>query len=425
MGLLIFFDDYANTLVVGNTMRPVTDRLRISREKLAYIVDSTAAPVASLFLVSTWIGYQVSMIGEGLTQSGIDSDAYSIFLRSLPYNFYPTLTLGFVLMIALSGRDFGPMLTAERRAATGEVLRKGSTPLAGGGDSAELQPEPGRPVRALDGALPIATVLVVTFTALWITGRQALREGGNPLGSASPFSLGIQGLGAVLGESSSYNALIYASFAGCLVALVLASLQGGVRLRGGIEAWLAGMRSMMPAMVVLLLAWSISKVCADLNTAGFLSGLIAKSSIGLSWLPLLIFVLAAAAAFGTGSSWATMGILVPIAISTVVELGGTAAVDGAILPAAVSAVLAGAIFGDHCSPISDTTVLSSMASGCDHVDHVRTQLPYALFTAAVAVVTGYVPLALGLPAVASLLIGFAALFVALRVIARPSVAPRQ
>ena len=425
MGLLIFFDDYANTLLVGNTMRPVTDRLRVSREKLAYIVDSTAAPVASLFLVSTWIGYQVSLIGDGLSQAGVAVDGYSLFLQSLPFNFYPILALLFVILIASTGRDFGPMLAAERRAAQGQLIAVGAQPLAEVDDPA-FEPEPDKPRRWINGLVPIVVVLIVAFAALWITGRTSLREAGSPLAETGIFGLGLQGLGAVLGGSASYDALLYASLSGCLVAIALVLGQRILNLNQSIAAWGHGIKSMTPAMLILTLAWSISAVCSDLGTAGYLSGLLQQAGVGAAWLPLIIFVLAAVIAFSTGSSWATMGLIIPISIQTVVDLTslqGITSVSGEpVLLASVSAVLAGAIFGDHCSPISDTTVMSSMASGCDHVDHVRTQLPYALTVAGAAILLGYIPVGFGLPPVIGLLLGSAALFGVVRWLGRPAIA---
>ena len=416
LGVLIFFDDYANTLLVGNTMRPVTDRLRISREKLAYIVDSTAAPVASIALVSTWIGYEVSLIGQSLKEVGIDTDPYAIFLQSLPYNFYPVLALVFGILVATSLRDFGPMLRAERRAAGGKVLGDNAVPLADF-DGKALTPAEGKPQRWFNAVIPVALVLIVTFLALWLTGRASLAADGDPAGSASLFSLGVQGVGSVFSAGSAYDALMYGAFTGSITALLLAVGQGVLRLGQGLAAWIDGMKSMMNAMVILILAWGIGAVCSDLNTANFLVAQL-SDSLNPGLLPALVFILAAATAFATGTSWATMSILIPLAVPTAVGISASAGLDASsahrILLGAVSAVLAGALFGDHCSPISDTTVMSSMSSGCDHVDHVRTQLPYALTVAGVALVVGYVPAGFGVPPWIGLILGSAVLYGILR-----------
>lgn len=421
LGIFVFFDDYANTLLVGNTMRPVTDRLRISREKLAYIVDSTAAPVASVALVSTWIGYEVSLIGDALKSIGSTEEAYAVFLRSLPYNFYPFLALGFGLMIAAGVRDFGPMLRAERRALGGRLFGETARPLADFGGAA-LEPPADRPHRWWNAVVPVAVVLVTTFAGLWFTGRAALAVDGDPAGSAALADLGFRGLGTVFGAGNSFHALLWASAAGCIVALLLARAQGVLTLGEGFEAWTAGLKSMTPAYVILVLAWAIAAICSDLQTAGFMVEAL-SDRLDPRLLPAIVFMLAAATSFATGTSWGTMGILIPLAVpiahGIAVAAGYDAVHDHAMVLGAISAVLAGAIFGDHCSPISDTTVLSSMASGCDHVDHVRTQLPYALVVGIVAVVTGYLPAGFGVHPVICLVVGMATLFGLLRLVGRP------
>jgi Na+/H+ antiporter NhaC len=389
MGILIFFDDYANTLLVGNTMRPVTDRLKVSREKLAYIVDSTAAPVASIALVSTWIGYEVSLIGDSLKQIGSEREPYVVFIQSLPYNFYPILALVFGLLVASSRRDFGSMLKAERRASAGKVIADGATPLSDF-DTTALDPPEGQPRRWVNAVAPVAVVLLVTFLGLWFTGLVSLAESGYERGTASP----LRYVGDVFSSGNSLTSLLWASVAGSLIALVLAVVQRILSVGDAVGAWVSGLRSMTMAYVILVLAWSIADVCTDLDTRGYLAGSL-SDNLDPRLLPALIFVLASLTAFATGTSWGVMGILIPLAVPITHDLTQAAGLDPAtsygLLLGAVSAVLAGAIFGDHCSPISDTTVLSSMASGCDHVDHVRTQLPYALVVAAVAMLLCYLP----------------------------------
>lgn len=423
LGIAVFFDDYANTLLVGNTMRPVTDRLKISREKLAYIVDSTAAPVASIALVSTWIGYEISLIGSSMKELGRDVDPYAIFLQSLPYNFYPVLALVFGILVATSLRDFGPMLKAERRAAGGELLRQGSVPLADF-ENADLTPPDDVPRRWFNAVIPVASVLIVTFVALWVTGRANLAADSNPMGRASFGELGFEGLGAVFSAGSAYDALMYAAFAGCAAALLLGLSQRIVTVSEGLGAWVGGMKGMMAAMVTLLLAWGIGSVCADLKTADFLVGQL-SDSLHPGLIPAIVFIIAAATAFATGTSWATMSILIPLAIPIAVGVTAGAGYDEAlsnsILLASISSVLAGALFGDHCSPISDTTVMSSMSSGCDHVDHVRTQLPYSLTVAGVALLIGYIPAGFGVPPWIGLIVGSVILFAILRFVGRNAV----
>jgi Na+/H+ antiporter NhaC len=421
MGILVFFDDYANTLLVGNTMRPVTDRLRISREKLAYIVDSTAAPVASIALISTWIGYEVSLIADSLDRLGSELDGYAVFVQSLPYRFYPILALFFGLMIAASLRDLGPMLKSERRARDGKVLADTAVPLADL-DNESLRAVEDKPRRWVNAVLPVLVVLLVTFFGLWFTGRHSLIATGDAQGSTPLLELGIQGIGSVFGAGNSFKALLYGSLAGCLAALGLVVGQKILNLGDGLSAWIAGVKSMTVAIVILVLAWSIAEVCTDLNTSGFMVASL-SDHVDPRFIPVLVFLVAALASFATGTSWGTMGILIPLAVPTAYGVAQAYGFDpGAthrILLGAVSSVLAGAIFGDHCSPISDTTVLSSMASGCDHVDHVRTQLPYAVLVAVVGMLLGDIPSSFGVSPFLCILVACVALALILRWLGRP------
>jgi Na+/H+ antiporter NhaC len=415
-GLAIFFDDYANTLIVGNTMRPITDRLRISREKLAYIVDSTAAPVAALVPISTWVGYEISLIGDGIRIASDQSAAnpgmvaalasanpFTVFVHTIPYLFYPLLALVFVLLTSVMDRDFGPMAAAERRALEGRGLHRPGAQLALDTASESLAAKPGVRHRWWNAAVPVLSVVVVVLVGLYTTGRAA--EGPDAA------------LREVFGAADPFATLLWGSLAGCLVAFVLSVSQRLLSMKEAIDAWLGGTRAMMIAMIILTLAWSLGAVTEQLGTAAFLAQLL-EGNVPLQLLPWLIFVTAAAMSFATGTSWGTMAILIPLVIPLTVSLGGAAGFDGgahySILLGAISSVLAGAIFGDHCSPISDTTVLSSTASACDHVDHVRTQLPYALLVAVVGMALGDIGTAYGLPNWAALGGGVLALWLFLR-----------
>ena len=380
MGVFIFFDDYSNTLIVGNAMRPVTDRYRLSREKLAYIVDSTAAPVACIALVSTWIGYQVSLLGDALRHHGSELNPFAVFLVSIEYAFYPIFALTITFVTALWRRDWGPMLRAERRAARGELLSPTAQPLADY-ESTGLAPEPGTPARWVNAALPVLVVIAVTLAGLYATGRQALLADG----VAQP------ALSRGIGASDSFTVLLWASLCGLVVAVGLAVLEGVLSVRAALEAAVGGFKSMLMAFVVLTLAWSLGGVCTGLRTAEFLVGVVGPNLPALL-IPAAVFLVSAAVSFATGTSWGTMAILTPLAVPLVLHTG---AGHEHLVAQTVSAILGGAVFGDHCSPISDTTIMSSMASSCDHVDHVRTQLPYALTGAALALGVGYLPEAAG------------------------------
>lgn len=406
MAFVIFFDDYANVLVRGNLMRPITDKLRVSREKLSFIVDAGAATVASIMIISTWIGYEVGLIEQGLKMIGSPEDAYSVFLQTIPFRFYPIFTLILVFLVGWMGRDFGPMLQAERRArTTGAVMREGSHPAgdpahATGGDAGRLDAAAAADVRArwYNGLLPIITILLVGLFGLYKTGTEALAAAG----------ITDYGVGTIISKSDSYAALLWASLSGCIVAIALTVGQGIMKATEALDAWFNGVQSMLLAMLILILAWSIGSVTQELHTADYLVQVM-RGSIEPHWLPVLTFLIAAIISFATGTSWGTMAIMMPLVItlghSMSIEAGLDALNHQIILHGVISSVLAGAVFGDHCSPISDTTILSSMASGCDHVDHVRTQLPYAVLAAVVGMLVGDIPTAYGLSPWVSIAVG--------------------
>ena len=416
-GLAIFFDDYANTLIVGTTMRPITDRLKISREKLAYLVDSTAAPVAALIPISTWVGYEISLINDGLRIASeqnpehaaalVSASPFAIFLHTIPYLFYPLLALFFVFLTSIMDRDFGPMADAERRAASGGGLHRPGAQLTTDTSAHIMDPKEGTKHRWWNAGVPVLTVIVVVLLGLYATGR----AGVGPDAS----------LMDVFGAADPFATLLWGSLAGCLMALLLSAAQGILTITEGIDAWLGGIRAMVIAMIILVLAWSLGSVTEQIGTAQYLATIL-SGHFPLRLLPVLIFLTAAGMSFATGTSWGTMAILLPLVIPLTVSLGGDAGFDGgthySILLGAISSVLAGAIFGDHCSPISDTTVLSSTASACDHVDHVRTQLPYALLVAGIGMLVGDIGTAYGLPNWIALASGAAILFLVLRFFGR-------
>ena len=398
-GMAIFFDDYANTLIVGNTMRPITDRLKISREKLAYIVDSTAAPVAALVPISTWVGYEISLIADGMAiaaqQPGTDPalvatltsvSPLAVFITTIPYRFYALLALAFVLITSLMDRDFGPMAKAERRASSGGGVHRPGAQLAVDTRDPHMTPSDGVTPQWYNAAGPIMTVILVVLGGLYTTGRA----------SAGPDA----SLMDVFGAADPFVPMLWGSMAGCIVGIALSVGQRILSVQESLNAWVAGMKAMFLAMVILTLAWSLGQVTEDLGTAQYLAQIL-SDALPLEAIPVLVFLTSAAMAFATGTSWATMAIMIPLVIPLTVTLGGAEGfgVGGgySILMGAISSTLAGAIFGDHCSPISDTTVLSSTAAACDHLDHVRTQLPYAVMVALLSMVVGDVGTALGLP----------------------------
>ena len=403
MGLMIFFDDYSNTLVVGNTARSLTDHLKVSREKLAYIVDSTAAPVACIALITTWIGYQIGLIDQALASiDGLsDVQAYSVFIHSIPYSFYPILAIVFVLMISASGRDFGPMYTAELRARNGAVKPETSEDLPSiQGD--ELSPKDKIPLRAVNAFVPIIALVIALMTSLVLLG-----EGDS--------------LVSILETTSPYQAMMYSSFVGVLVAAALSIGQRILSIHETVDAWYGGLRATLFGMIILVLAWSLSDLTASLNTAQYLVTLLADS-LPVALIPAIVFILAAFTAFTTGTSWGTMAILMPLIIPlswAVMSVNGIGDPSGMhILYSSVACCLGGAVWGDHCSPISDTTVLSSVASGCDHIEHVRTQLPYALLVGFVGLLVGTIPGGFGMSPLISIVVGIVILGTVLKVLGK-------
>lgn len=396
LGVVIFFDDYANTLIVGSTMRPVTDRLRISREKLAFLVDSTAAPIAAIAFVTTWIGAEL-----GYLQSGIEAiqasghgefvrTPYALFTMSLKYSFYPIMVLVFMLVLILFSRDFGAMYRAEMRQRAIDPAQQ--TQQAETDDELKtFAPAPGVAHRAVNAVVPVVTLLLVTMASLLVTGWN------ESVWANTELSFGRK-LSETVGAADSYLALLWGSSVALVVAVALTVSQRLLSLHKTIDAIVGGFKSMVPALVVLILAWSLAEVTEVMGTADYLTQLLG-SSLPFWSIPAITFVLAAGVAFSTGTSWGTMAILYPLVLPLAYQAGLLEGYDHEnILPIflnATSAVLAGAVLGDHCSPISDTTILSSLASGCDHIAHVRTQMPYALTVGCVALFVGTIPAALG------------------------------
>ncbi len=413
MGLLIFFDDYANTLIVGNSMRPLTDRLKISREKLSFLVDATAAPVTNVAIISTWIGFEIGVIGDSLKTIGLNREPYMVFIQSIPYRFYPIILILFVFLVAYMMRDFGPMLLAEARARQkGLVLAPGAKPLSTiDVEAPERKNVPGRWYNAV---VPILSVILLTILGLWYSGAKAILDSGGQEALKGATLL------QILNNANSFQVLLWASFGGSLIAILMVLFQKIMTLEESITTWIEGCKSIIPAIVILTLAWSIGSICKDLKTGGYLAT-IAHGNIPPQLLPFLIFLMSAVISFATGTSWGTMSIVMPIAVYVGYHLPPatmSAYLKNAILLGSISGVLAGATFGDHCSPISDTTIMSSMASAADHIDHVRTQMPYAITVAAVGMIFGTIPIGFGFNPYLSLILCSVVVYLILRFIGK-------
>ena len=305
-------------------------------------------------------------------------------------------------LISITGRDFGPMLAAEKRAVQkGEVLRPGSQPASDAPvvtDNEAATDQDHKPAHPSLAGVPIFSVILTTAMGLYFGGRHTAVANG----IMSP------SLRDILNNADSFSVLIWAALTGAVMAVLLAFFSGRLSLREALEGYLDGAKAMVIAVTILVLAWSLSAVCEQLDTAGFLVS-VSQQVLSARLLPMVVFVLAAAVSFATGTSWGTMAILMPLVYPLGLELPVSAGLSMAVAThihlGSISAVLAGAVFGDHCSPISDTTIMSSLACGSDHVDHVRTQLPYALTVGLVTVLCGYLPVGFGVSPWISLVLG--------------------
>ena len=347
LGVLIFIDDYFNCLTVGTIMRPISDKFKISREKLAYIVDSTAAPICIIAPISSWA---VAVSSEVSANGGL-----GVFMQTIPFNLYAILTLTMILILCFKDFDFGPMKKAEEKAEYSKVIE-------------EVQIEDDTKSNVFDLILPMIVLIVSSITCMAYVGgffdgvSFSIAIGENPT------------LGLTLG---AFITLIF-----CLVLYLPRKL---ITFKEYMEGISEGVKTMTGAILILIFAWSLSGVCRELiGTGEFVSSLIANSSFSLSLLPAIVFVVAAFLSFSMGTAWGTFGILIPIITMICVGNEGSR-----ILICALGATLAGSVYGDHCSPISDTTILSSAGTNCDHISHVQTQIPYATLVAIVCFV-GYI-----------------------------------
>jgi Na+/H+ antiporter NhaC len=381
MGILCFIDDYTNAIVVGSMMQPITDRFRVSRAKLAFLVDATSAPIAGLAVVSTWIAYEVSLLNAVGQELGIAKSGYSMFFDALSFRFYCLLMIGFIFMHILWGRDFGPMKTAEK-------LARSSTPDTGSSPSIEYQVSHIEQGRARNALIPLAGLLLFHFTGLWIDGGGPARlaEGGSLVSLAY--------WREVIGNAqNSPLVLAFAALFGLILALFCARFFGRLSVRVMFRCFWPGIKRAALPFVILILAWSLKNCCDSLRTGKFLT-LILAEKVSPYWFPPVLFFVASVTSFATGTSYGTMAILIPTGIPIAFALDGGS--YGLTTMISIGAVLDGAIFGDHCSPISDTTIMSSIASSCGLIDHVRTQLPYSLLVAGLALLFAYLPSTLGL-----------------------------
>ena len=412
LGLCVFFDDYANSLIVGPIMRPVADKMKISRERLAFIIDATAAPVAGLAIISTWIGLEVSLIGEGFSSIGVEASGFGVFLQTIPYRFYNILILAFIVITALTLKEFGPMRKAEIAARNRDKNIKDEVAVEATAQMDELEPKEGVKLSIWNAIIPIGALIISALVAFYYSGYSAI-IGGDPSATQeiminSPFSF--KGIMEAFAASDASVALFQSALFASIVAILMGVCKKIFTLSEAIEVWVDGMKGLIITGVILILAWSLGSVIKELGTAYYLVEVL-KGAIPAFLLPSLIFILGAVISFSTGTAYGTMSILMPLAIPLAYSINP----DMSFVVVCTSAVLTGAIFGDHCSPISDTTILSSMGAGCNHIDHVRTQMPYSIFVAVITIVFGYIPAGFGLPVYLVLPLAFVAMFIGIQI----------
>lgn len=362
-GLIIFIDDYFNSMAVGNFSRPITDRSKVSRAKLSYILDSTAAPVVVLAPLSSWGAYIVSLLGDQLTKFEVPTKPLSAFIQMIPMNIYAILSLVMVALVIYLKVDFGPMAKSEARALTGDL---GAIEL----DSTQEVKDFGKG-RTFDLLLPIIVLIIATFTMMIYTGG---------------YFAGDSSLMDAFLNTNVATSLVYGSVLTLIFTALLYLPRKVVPFKEFIPTTITGMKSMFNVILILSLAWTIGGIISELGTGEYLASFI-DNGFPVWLIPFILFVLSGLMAFSTGTSWGTFGIMIPLGAEIIYQTSPD------LLFASMAAVLAGSVFGDHASPISDTTILSSAGAGANHIEHVNTQLPYALVVASVSGI-GYILLGL-------------------------------
>lgn len=354
-GVLLFVETSISSLTVGTLYRPIFDKLKIPREKLAYIADSSSAPSSILIPFNAWGAFIMGLL---LTQ-GIDKP-FTVMIASIKYNFYPLLAIGILFFIILSKKDFGLMKKAEKRTKeTGLLMNKGSKPMVSD-EVTSFPPKEGIPAKAYNMIVPLLVMVFMMPINLIYTGWDAVKNATSFLNHASQ----------AIGEGSGSSSVLYAVIAAILVAISMYTIQGILKPKEAVNLTLKGISELMPLALLMLLAFAIGDACKVLDTGNYIANS-TESWLSPELLPAVVFLVSSFIAFSTGTSWGTFAIMLAISIPM-------ANIHAADITIVVAATLGGGIFGDHCSPISDTSIISSMASASDHIDHVKTQLPYAL-----------------------------------------------
>ena len=418
MGIVIFFDDYANALIVGPIMRPLMDKFKISRAKFAFIIDATAAPITGIAVISTWVGVEISAIKEAYSQIGIENiNAFTVFVETIPYRFYNIFMIFFVVATAVMSREFGSMYRAE-------IASRGGKSGAADFKIKNLEdqifvPKEGVVLRKINALIPLGAMIVLSVIGFYLNGYSSLE--GETLEAVKAAPLSFTSIRTAFSAADASVVLFQSALFSSIIAVVLGIVQKIYGVKEAIEVWVGGWKSMLNTVIILLFAWSLSSVIKELGTSRYLVELLSDATPRFA-LAIVIFVLSSFISFSTGTSFGTMGIVTPLAVPLAHAVGQKYGLSGeefhVFMCVNISAVLTGAIFGDHCSPISDTTILSSMGAGCDHIEHVSTQMTYALVVCGISIVCGYLPAGFGLSVWACLILGIAAIILLLRVVGK-------
>ena len=418
MGIVIFFDDYANALIVGPIMRPLMDKFKISRAKFAFIIDATAAPITGIAVISTWVGVEISAIKEAYSQIGIENiSAFTVFVETIPYRFYNIFMIFFVVATAVMSREFGSMYRAE-------IASRGGKSGAADFKIKNLEdqifvPKEGVALRKLNAIIPLGAMIVLSVIGFYFNGYSSLE--GEALEAVKAAPLSFTSIRTAFSAADASVVLFQSALFSSIIAVVLGIAQKIYGVKEAIEVWVGGWKSMLNTVIILLFAWSLSSVIKELGTSRYLVELLSDATPRFA-LAIVIFVLSSFISFSTGTSFGTMGIVTPLAVPLAHAVGQKYGLSGeefhVFMCVNISAVLTGAIFGDHCSPISDTTILSSMGAGCDHIEHVSTQMTYALVVCGISIVCGYLPAGFGLSVWGCLILGIAAIILLLRVVGK-------
>lgn len=375
LGCLVFFDDYANILIVGPTTRPLADSLNVSREKQTYIVHTTAGVVAGIALMTTWVGFEIGLVTDTFSSLGYEVNGFAMIVKNIPYMFYNILAIIIMFVIAITLKDFGPMYEAEKRARlTGKVVADNTAVEGEITDADDM--EEGKIIYAI---LPILTLVVVIFAGIWVSGYHSLEAG-----TVEFFSF--EGLRTCFGEADPFPPIVWAAVLSTFVAAVIAKIGKKMSLADIYQAWAKGFLSLCEAMIILVLSWAIGSMIGELGTANYLINL-ASGNIPAAVLPAIVFIISCLVSFATGTSWGTMPIMFPIALPVVAAFV-TDPTESTLVIATIAAILSGSIFGDQTSPISDSSIISAASTGCGLLDHIKTEVPYEIVPAALAVI-GY------------------------------------